>query len=235
MTLDVIAFDADDTLWHSETLYLAAQEKLKQLLSKYAPVETVAQAFQRIEIANLPHFGYGIKGFVLSMVEAAVEISHGQVEGREIQTIIGFAREMLDSPVQLFDGAQETVARLVAAHRLMLITKGDLLDQETKIARSGLADYFAIVEIVSHKSADVYEAILERWAIAPPRFLMVGNSLKSDILPVVAIGGQAVYIPYSLTWGHEAVADPGGGEQKGYFELAHISLLPDLVGRLSGD
>jgi putative hydrolase of the HAD superfamily len=195
----------------------------------------IAQALHAAEVRNLEHFGYGIKGFALSMIEAAIELSGGQIQGQEIQAIVDFAREMLDAPIQLLEHAQETVASLSLSHQLMLITKGDLLDQETKIARSHLADYFAHVEIVSQKTSAVYEAILARHHIDPHRFLMVGNSLKSDILPIVAIGGQAVYIPHPLTWAHETVVDTADGKQKRYSELEHIGFLPDLVSRLSSD
>jgi putative hydrolase of the HAD superfamily len=232
---DVIAFDADDTLWHNETLYRAAEDKFTQLLSRYRHTEVIKEALHATEVRNLQRFGYGIKGFALSMIETAVELSEGRIQGGDIQAIIDFAKEMLDAPVQLFVHVEETIAGLSASHDLMLITKGDLLDQETKIARSGLGGYFTYVEIVSQKTGAVYETLLAKHSIDPERFLMVGNSLKSDILPVVAIGGQAVYIPCDLTWVHEVVGDHDGDEQRRYFELEHIGLLPDLVRRAGGD
>jgi putative hydrolase of the HAD superfamily len=232
---DVIAFDADDTLWHNETLYRATEDKFIQLLSRYRHAEAIEEALHAAEVRNLQRFGYGIKGFALSMIETAIELSEGRIQGGDIQAIIDFAKEMIDAPVRLFEHAQETVAGLSASHDLMLITKGDLLDQETKIARSGLGGYFTYVEIVSQKTSAVYETLLAKHSIDPERFLMVGNSLKSDILPVVAIGGQAVYIPYDLTWVHEIVGDHDGDEQRRYFELEHIGLLPDLVRRVGDD
>ena len=231
---DVIAFDADDTLWQNEPLYLATQDKFKQLLSTYQRAEVVEEALHKAEMRNLQRYGYGIKGFALSMIETAVELSEGRVQGQEIQAIIDFAKEMLEAPVRLFEHAEETVASLSASHELMLITKGDLFDQETKIARSGLADYFTHTEIVSEKTSATYKTILAKHNIAPQRFFMVGNSLRSDILPVVAIGGQAVYIPYELTWVHETAVDHDRG-QGHYFELEHIGLVPGLVRQLSSD
>jgi putative hydrolase of the HAD superfamily len=227
---DIIAFDADDTLWHNETLFSMTQDKFRQLLARYQGAELALDTLYAIEIRNLETFGYGIKGFTLSMIEAAIELTHGQVVGQDIQQIIDFAREMLRAPLQLLDHVAELIPRLARMHTLMLITKGDLFDQESKIAQSGLADYFAHVEIVSDKRQDIYQALLRKHHIAPERFLMVGNSLRSDILPVVALGGAAVYIPYHLTWAHETIDDTGAQQ---YFELEHIGLLPALLGRLS--
>jgi len=230
--LDVIAFDADDTLWDNETLYTLTQDKFKELLSGYRSTEGIEEELYQTEIRNLGHYGYGIKSFTLSMIETAIELTGGQIRGSDIREIIGFAREMMKAPVKLLEGAEEVVRALSGSHPLMIITKGDLFDQESKIARSGLADCFSHVEIVSQKTADTYRALLDTYHIPPGRFLMVGNSLKSDILPVVAIGGKAVYIPHPLTWAHERVANPGKGQNE-YFELEHIGLLPPLVESLS--
>jgi len=229
---DLIAFDADDTLWHNETLYSKTQDKFKQLLSNYQSAEWIEQALYEREMRNLQYFGYGIKGFALSMIETAIELTQGRISGAEIQEIINFARDMLKAPVQLLEHAEEVIARLSQTYDLMIITKGDLFDQETKISRSGLADYFTHFEIVSDKTRDTYEALVARYDIDLGRFLMVGNSLRSDILPIVAIGGQAVYIPFHITWAHETVTNQDE-EQLGYFELEHIGLLPALVDRLS--
>lgn len=232
---DVIAFDADDTLWHNEDLYAAIQGKLRHLLAQYQPAAVVDQTLYTTEMRNLSYFGYGIKSFTLSMIETAIEISEGRIQGQDVQTIIHFAREMLNSPVQLFEQVEDTVADLSTSHTLMLITKGDLLDQQTKLARSGLAPFFSHVEIVSDKTGPIYAEILARYRLVPSRFLMVGNSLRSDILPVVAVGGQAVYIPYHNTWLHERVEDDDHGQSKPYFELEHIGQLPALVSRLSSE
>jgi putative hydrolase of the HAD superfamily len=226
--LDVIAFDADDTLWHNETLYTATQDRFKQLLSGYRGTDGIDQVLHETEMRNLQHYGYGIKSFALSMIETAIELTDGRVRGTEIREIIGFAREMLKAPVQLLEGVEEVIHTLSESHQLMIITKGDLFDQESKIVRSGLAEYFTHVEIVSQKTEDTYKTLQTKHNIHPERFLMVGNSLKSDILPVLAVGGQAVYIPYHTTWTHEVVADPDEGP-KGYFELTNIGFLPALV------
>jgi len=230
---DVIAFDADDTLWHNETLYSITQDKFKQLLSRYRSTSGIDQELYETEMRNLQYYGYGIKAFTLSMIETAIELTGAQIQGREIREIIGFAREMLKAPVQLLEGTVDVIRTLSASHQLMIITKGDLFDQESKIARSGLASYFGRVEIVSHKTEETYRALLARHKLRPERFLMVGNSLRSDILPVVAVGSQAVYIPYHLTWAHEVVANPLEEAQDGYFRLEDIRQLPALVKRLS--
>jgi putative hydrolase of the HAD superfamily len=232
MMLDVIAFDADDTLWHNESLYARVQEEFRKLLSRYHSGDGIEQELYQTEMRNLPYYGYGIKSFALSMIETAVEVSGGRIQGSDVQAIIDLTKAMLQAPVQLFEGVPDVIASLTASYRLMLITKGDLLDQEAKLARSGLADSFAHVEIVSDKTPYTYQAILARHKVDPARFLMVGNSLRSDILPVVAIGGQAVYIPYHMTWAHEALADQDQ-QPAGYFELDDIRRLPRLVERLS--
>jgi putative hydrolase of the HAD superfamily len=229
----VIAFDADDTLWHNERLYVDAQTRFKKLLSPYHEPQWIDERLYQAELRNLGHFGYGIKGFALSMIETAVELTEGRISGSEIQRIIDIAKGMLTAEVELLEHAAETIPLLAQRGALMLITKGDLRDQEIKIAHSGLAPYFRYVEILSEKNPESYIAVLNRHAIPPECFLMVGNSLRSDILPVLEIGGSAVYIPYQYTWGHEA-ADPPEG-QPGYYHLAHLGLLLELLERLEGD
>ena len=203
--ITTIAFDADDTLWHNERVFLSAKEKYKALLARYHEPSWIEERLDAAEIRNIKHFGYGIKGFTLSMIETAVELTENRVSGGEITEIIGFAREMLAAPVDLLDGVSETVEALHVDYRLMVVTKGDLFDQETKIARSGLGDFFEHVEIVSNKSKDVYKSLLARYVIEPEEFVMVGNSLKSDVLPVLEIGSNAVHIPYETEWFHERV------------------------------
>lgn len=231
--LEVIAFDADDTLWHNETLYTMTQDRFKQLLSDYQSPEWIEERLYKTEMRNLTTYGYGIKGFTLSMIETAIELTEGRINGRQIQAIIDFAKEMLQAPVRLLDNVQPVLARLGKERHLMLITKGDLFDQESKIARSGLADYFTTVEIVSEKSEKVYRTLLSNQGIDPKQFLMVGNSLRSDILPVLALGGMAVHIPYHVTWAHEKIT--GQKEiQTGYFALEDIGQLPALVEEIDG-
>jgi len=224
---DVIAFDADDTLWHNERLYAHAQSRYKQLLARYHNPEWIDERLYQTETRNLSHFGYGIKAFALSMIETAVELTEGRISGSEIQTIITLAKEMLTADVELLDHAAETLAGLKNAYTLMLITKGDLRDQELKIARSGVVGYFKHIEIVSDKSVESYAPLLRRHDITPQRFVMVGNSLRSDILPVLALGGSAVYVPHPLTWVHEAAETPLN--QPGFYEIEHLGLLPGLL------
>jgi putative hydrolase of the HAD superfamily len=228
---DVIAFDADDTLWHNEQLFISAQAKFKHLLAQYHSSEWIEDRLYQTEIRNLQHFGYGIKAFALSMIETAVELTEGRVTGSDIQIIIDSAKMMLAAEVELLEHVADTIAGLATTYTLMLITKGDLFDQETKIARSGLGQHFQHIEIVSDKSRKSYARLFERHTIVPERFVMVGNSLRSDILPVLALGANAVYVPYQLTWAHEAAERPPV-EQWGYYEVAHLGLLPRLLARL---
>ncbi len=227
--LAMIAFDADDTLWQNESAYQLAQTKLAALLSPYGVGGDIITAVYQTETINLPYFGFGIKSFTLSMIETAIRLTEGDISGSDITAIIGIARAMIDAPIELLGGVIETVSRLAETHPLMLITKGDLLDQERKLERSGLAKHFTAVEIVSDKSADTYRNILTKYELAPGQFLMIGNSLKSDILPVVEIGGHGVYIPHELTWVHETVEETDGAA---YTTLEHIGQLPAFVDKL---
>jgi putative hydrolase of the HAD superfamily len=228
---DVIAFDADDTLWHSENLYAATQAQLRQLLSGYADADQIDRTLHEVEMRNLASYGYGIKGFALSMIEAALVLSGGQIQGHEIQHVLDLAKQMLATKVQLLDHAADVVARLAASYPLMLITKGDLFDQESKIEQSGLKPYFRHVEIVSAKTPERYSRLLAKYQIQPARFLMIGNSLRSDILPIIELGGQAIHIPYHITWAHERVTVVDKPVR--YETLEHLGLLPVAIERLS--
>jgi putative hydrolase of the HAD superfamily len=230
--IEIIAFDADDTLWHNESLYTITQERFARLLSSYRDSESIHQELYETEKRNLKLFGYGIKGFTLSMIETAIEITDGQICGEDIQTILDYSKEMLQASVKTLDHVEEVLGQLASSYPLMLISKGDLFDQETKLARSGLSDYFQTVEIVSEKTPAVYENILLKNDLQVDRFLMVGNSLRSDILPVLALGGQAVYIPYHTTWAHEVVEDELPPSPN-YHELDHIGQLPGLLDELA--
>ncbi len=227
-TFDVIAFDGDDTLWHNERLFVEAQAQFRDLLSRFHAPEWIDARLAEAERRNLPHFGYGIKGFALSMIETAIDLTEERIESRDIRRILDIARHMLSAEVQLLDGVPQTVAEVAATHRLMLITKGDLHDQERKVAQSGIGHLFRSVEIVSEKDAATYAGLLRRHGIVPDRFLMVGNSLRSDILPVLEVGASAVHIPYELTWDHE-VADPPPRDHPRFHALAHVSGLPALI------
>ena len=228
---DVIAFDADDTLWHNERLYVSAQARFVELLAHYHSPEWIHERLYQTEMANLQHFGYGIKAFALSMIETAIELTEGRIFGQDVQALIVLAKEMLNAEVELLDHVAETVAELAQTYPLMVITKGDLLDQETKISRSGLGHHFKYIEVVSAKTREAYKRLLKQHAIKPERFLMVGNSLRSDILPILELGGQAVYIPYHLTWMHEAADLPMPGHP-GYHQLDHMGLLPRLLAQI---
>jgi putative hydrolase of the HAD superfamily len=207
--LEVIAFDADDTLWHNETVFQATEKQFTELLASYHAAEWVSERLLATETRNLHQFGYGVKGFILSMIETAIELTGGAVHGAEIERIIGWGREMLSAPIELLAGARETVESLAGRYRLMLLTKGDLFDQESKLARSGLGEFFDDVQIVSEKDVPTYRRVIARSGVAPRRFLMVGNSLKSDILPALDAGALAVHIPYQTTWAHERVENHG--------------------------
>jgi putative hydrolase of the HAD superfamily len=228
---DAIAFDADDTLWQNERLYIDAQAQFLGLLAHYHSRDWIEQRLYQTEMRNLDHFGYGIKAFALSMIETAVELTEGRIAGADIQRLIDLARSMIAADVELLEHVPDTLAQLAGAYTLMVITKGDLRDQEAKMLRSGLAERFLHVEIVSDKSQASYARLLRRHAIAPERFLMVGNSLRSDILPVLALGASAVYVPHQLTWAHEA-ADPPPAGQPGFYQLEHMGLLPALLEQL---
>lgn len=225
---DVIAFDGDDTLWHNEQLFSMTQERFRALLAHAAAPGDIDRRLLDVERANLTMYGYGIKGFVLSMIETAVQLTEGRIAGRDIQTLVDFGKAMLDHPVDLLDGAVHALDTLAARHRLFLVTKGDLFDQESKIARSGLADRFAAVEIVSEKDSATYRRLLDRHGVDPARFLMVGNSIRSDILPVLAVGGHAVHVPYHVTWAHEVAEPPAEGYRR-------IDSLRDLPAALGAD
>lgn len=224
----LVAFDADDTLWHNEKFYLETQEKFNRILAKYHEPVWIQERLYQTEMRNLQHFGYGVKAFTLSMIETAIELTEGRISGAEIKPLIDQARRMINNQIELLDYTAEVIPHIAHSYPLMLITKGDLMDQERKLERSGLQGYFKYVEVVSQKTPSVYNKLLNRYAIQPDRFLMVGNSLRSDILPVLELGGYAVHIPFSLTWQHEEAKTPPE-DQAGFYQLEHLGLLPDLL------
>lgn len=211
MSITLVAFDGDDTLWHNEPLFWATQQRFAALLAPFADGDALAERLIATEIANLALFGYGIKGFVLSMIETALEVSDNRVPNAVIQELLDRGKDMLAHPVHLLDGAAEAVAAVRASgRRTVLITKGDLFDQEGKLARSGLADLFDAVEIVSEKDEATYRRLFARHGDGPEHALMVGNSVRSDILPMIAAGGWAIHVPYHSTWAHERADPPDG-------------------------
>ncbi|MGO3738377.1 MAG: HAD family hydrolase [Marinomonas foliarum] len=205
--IQTIAFDADDTLWRNEDIFINAQSDFISLLLPYHDDDYVRSHLAAVQIKNLEYFGYGIKGFTLSMIETAIELTEGRISGTEIHQIIELSKRMLASPVELLPGIEEVLSKLKGRFRLLVITKGDLLDQESKLARSGITDYFDAIEIVSDKNPESYRQILQRHQISTDNFLMVGNSLKSDIIPVFDLGAHAIHVPYHSTWEHEEVSD----------------------------
>ena len=224
MPISTIGLDGDDTLWHSESHFEVTTARFVELLTPWVPhTEAAEQRLLAIEGANLGLLGYGVKAFTLSMIETAIEISDGEVPASSIQQILDWGKELLDHPVELLDDVAETIDGLVGRYRLVLITKGDLFHQESKLARSGLADAFSGIEIVSEKDETTYSRVLARQGTEPSEFVMVGNSVRSDVLPVLAIGGRAVHVPYHVTWAHEAVAeDPGVPVLSSLRELPHL-------------
>jgi putative hydrolase of the HAD superfamily len=224
----IVAFDADDTLWVNETIFTNTRDKFKYLIEQYADVDQLEDRLYQTEKKNLSLFGYGIKGFTLSMIETAIEITGGQISSRDIDQIMAWCKDMLAHPVELLEAVEDTLRLLREDYQLMVITKGDLFDQETKIARSGLGELFDYIEIVSEKNEETYARILRRNNIALDDFIMIGNSVKSDILPICSLGGRAVYIPFHTTWAHELVAEEHAATFT-YDTLQAISELPRLL------
>jgi putative hydrolase of the HAD superfamily len=234
LPFDLIAFDADDTLWDNEPLYHMGRERFSQLMAKYGPLEDLDKLADRIEIENLKYYGYGAVSFVISLIESAIKWTNGRVAAEDIQGLIDLSREMIEADMPLLEGVEETVSGLADEYPLMLMTKGDLLHQQMKVDRSGLAPFFRYVEVVSEKTPDTYAAILARLDVEPARFLMVGNSMRSDILPVLEIGGWAIHIPNDLTWAHEAV-EPGEMPSERFFEVDNMAFLPGLIAQVAGE
>lgn len=203
--IQVIAFDADDTLWVNEPFFQETERKLCALLEDYLPHHTVSQELFKTQIQNLPLYGYGVKSFILSMIETSLEVSEKTISLEVIEKIIALGKEMLQKPIELLDGVEEVLQTLHRRYRLVVATKGDLLDQERKLMKSGLAHYFHHIEIMSDKRESDYQKLLKHLDIAPEEFLMIGNSLKSDVLPVLAMGGHGFHIPYHTTWAYEHI------------------------------
>ena len=224
----VIGFDADDTLWHNENIFERVHERYRELLARYHDATTVDRTLLATELRNLELYGYGVKGFTLSAIETAIDLTAGKISAEEIRTLVKLGQEMLEHPVELLDGVAETLAELAGSYRLLLITKGDLRDQERKLAKSSLGARFHHVEILSEKDEPAYASLLQRHGIAPADFLMVGNSLKSDILPVLALGGMGAHVPYPLTWGHERVEHRPDAPGR-FFQLGSIRELPGVL------
>lgn len=226
--IKVIGFDADDTLWVNETYFREAELEFAKLMAPYETANKIDQELFKKEIENLPLYGYGIKGFVLSMVEMAVEISNHQVSNETITKILDIGKHMLDAPVELLDGIEDVLKTLSKDYKLIVLTKGDLLDQERKLEKSNLMSYFHHIEVMSDKQETNYSKVLEHLDIKPSAFLMIGNSLKSDILPLVNIGAAAIHIPFHTTWLHEQVGEQET-KNKAYKTITRLSELKQIL------
>lgn len=225
-----VGLDADDTLWHNETFFKLTQTRFRALLQDFADPDHLSERLLAAEKRNLHRYGYGIKGFTLSMIETAIEVTDKRVPATVIAQILDAGQEMLAHPVDLLDGVRETVETLAEHHRLVLITKGDLLDQERKIAASGIDHLFAAVEVVSHKTPATYTRIFAEHGSSPDTSLMAGNSLKSDVLPAIEAGGHGVFIPFAEAWELEHAEPPEAHPR--YHTLDALSDLPALLQKL---
>jgi len=229
--IEIVALDADDTLWHNEPLYARTTARFRELLSSYYSSTWIEDRLSETELRNLPHYGYGIKSFSLSMIETAIELTEGHIKGDEIGEILSITKQMLAAPVQLLQGVTETVTELASSYRLVLVTKGDLFDQESKIARSGLGDCFSEIEIVSDKDKTIYAQIASRNRIEAKQLVMVGDSLRSDVIPAMEAGCLAIHVPYETSWQHEVLPDEVL-QQYRFLTANSIEEVPGLIERL---
>jgi len=225
-----VGLDADDTLWHNETFFKLTEARFRELLADFADTDHLAERLLEAEKRNIHHYGFGIKGFVLSMIETAIEVTNKRVPAHVIAQILEAGQDMLAHPVDLLDGVKETVEDLAQNHPLILITKGDLLDQERKIAASGIDHLFAAVEVVSHKTPSTYARIFSNHGAGPETALMAGNSMKSDVLPVIEAGGHGVFIPFAEAWALEHAEPPEAHPR--YHSLTSLRELPELLADL---
>jgi putative hydrolase of the HAD superfamily len=231
MRITTVGLDADDTLWHNETIFRLTQDRFRALMSDIAPPAALAAKLAEVERRNLRLYGYGVKGFTLSMIETAMELTGNEAPPRIIAEILAAGREMLSHPVEPLPGVEAALVELSNHYRLILITKGDLLHQEQKLAASGLGELFVQVEIVSEKDASTYERVFARHGSGAARAVMCGNSMRSDILPALEAGAYAAHVPYPLTWSHEMADAPEGHPR--FAELTSIAELPAWVRGLS--
>lgn len=232
MTITTVGLDADDTLWHNETLFRLTHGRFVDLLADHGDAALIEARLAETEKRNLRLYGYGVKGFTLSMIETAMELTDGNAPPAVVREILAAGREMLAHPVETLPGVDETLAALSERYRLVLITKGDLMDQERKVAASGLGDLFAAVEIVSEKDRSTYDRVFDRHGTGPGEAVMVGNSMRSDVLPALEAGAFAVHIPYAVTWAHELADAPEGNPRYGALEA--IAELPAWINQRAG-
>ncbi|MGD9093533.1 MAG: HAD family hydrolase [Anaerolineales bacterium] len=227
----IIGFDADDTLWDNEVIYHRMKVRFGEILSQHGEPDAIREELDRIEVANIKYYGFGIKSYALSMIETAIDLSNKKINYEEMQALIAGVKEMMATDVELVDQVSDVLRLLSTDYDLLLITKGDTFEQERKITRSGLEEFFRYVEIVGEKTEEQYLRILEKFSYQPNQFLMVGNSLRSDILPVLRIGGSAIYIPNEHTWFHENATDDEIREFD-FATLNHLSELPQYISQM---
>ncbi|NMB59069.1 MAG: HAD hydrolase-like protein [Chloroflexi bacterium] len=225
---ELIAFDADDTLWENEAFYVEGRETYHQILEPYEPPADLDERLDMVENRNIPYFGYGVSSFVDSLIENAIEVTGGRISAADIKKIMEIARAMIDRKIDLLDHAEPALRRLSAKYPLTMITKGDLLHQRLKLEKSGLQAYFKSVEVVADKTPEVYAEILERHHVRPGNFLMIGNSMRSDILPVLELGGHAAYVPSRLQWAHEHRELPAELAAN-FVEMEHLGQVADWI------
>lgn len=225
--LKVIAFDADDTLWVNEPYFRETEDKFCALLEDFMPLHTAQKALFQMEMKNLKLYGYGVKGFMLSMIESALEISNHQANPVVYDKILAFGKELLEKPIELLPGVKEVLEKLQPHYRIVVATKGDLLDQERKLKKSGLEKYFHHIEIMSDKQVADYEKLIRHLDIQPSEFMMIGNSLKSDVLPVLEMGGYGVHVPFHTIWEHERIDHQV--EHENFIQVEHANELLSVL------
>lgn len=226
-TIKVIGFDADDTLWINEPFYQEVEKEFCQIMKQYMTEKETSEELFKTEMQNLEIYGYGAKGFLLAMIETALRATEGKITSAEINRILEIGKSLLTMPIQLLNGVENVLQKLQGSYKLILVTKGDLLDQERKLQNSGLIDYFHHIEIMSDKHENNYKKLLDRLDIEPAEFLMIGNSVKSDILPVISIGAKAVHIPFEVTWQHES--NHSTPDSKTFITISQISEILNIL------
>ena len=224
----VLGIDADDTLWENEAWFYKIQDRFFEMMSSWSDTQDTNAALLENERASIPQYGYGVTSFVRSMILTAIQISNGEIETKQISQIVSWGDELIEAPVDLLPGVEETLSELSNNHRLLLITKGDVLHQRAKVENSGLSDFFWNIEVVGEKDATVYEMLLNRYGISPEMFVMIGNSVNSDVLPVLNIGARAIHVPHHTTWELE-VPDPKELEKVDFPIAQSISEVPGIL------
>jgi putative hydrolase of the HAD superfamily len=226
--IKVIGFDADDTLWVNEPYFRETEMKFCELLKNGMSLDEVTEKLFEIEIGNIPLYGYGTKAFILSMIETGLKITNGQLPPEKVEAILELGKEQINKPIELIDGIEEVLESLQGKYRLIVATKGDLLDQERKLKKSGLLKYFHHIEVMTDKKEEDYQKLIKHLDIEPEQFMMIGNSLKSDIMPVLQLGGKAVHVPFHTTWVHEMVSDEEK-QQANFHEVENVKEVLKLL------